>query len=90
MTSAFKAGAVLLGISATVWSVNAMAARRSYTIIPERSHALITVGKARALAFAAGHNHEVVATAITGTVELGAVTLAQSTVVRRPCAAAVR
>jgi polyisoprenoid-binding protein YceI len=44
------------------------AASRSYTIDPSQSSATIEVGKAGALSFAAGHTHEVIAPAITGTI----------------------
>jgi polyisoprenoid-binding protein YceI len=44
------------------------AAARSYTIDPTRSSATIEVGKAGIFSFAAGHTHEVLAPAMTGTI----------------------
>jgi polyisoprenoid-binding protein YceI len=44
------------------------AGERSYVIDSSRSGATIQVGKSGALSFAAGHSHEVVAPAITGTI----------------------
>ena len=73
------AAALLVGLMAA-WSVNAVAAGRTYAIDPERSRAFIQVGRAGALAFAAGHTHEVLASAITGVVDLDSAILAQSKV----------
>jgi polyisoprenoid-binding protein YceI len=53
---------------------------RSYTIDPSRSRATIEVGKSGALSFAAGHTHEVIAPAISGTMMVDVDDPARSTV----------
>jgi polyisoprenoid-binding protein YceI len=80
MTKPIETVAVLFVMTVAAWSVNTLAAGRTYAIDAERSRAAIAVGKAGALAFAAGHTHEVLASAITGVVNVETARLAQSTV----------
>lgn len=80
MTKPIETVAVLFVMTVAAWSVNTLAAGRTYAIDAERSRAVIAVGKAGALAFAAGHTHEVLTSAITGVVNVETARLAQSTV----------
>src|SRR4030095_504736 len=80
MTRPIETVAVLFVMTVAAWSVNTLAAGRTYAIDAERSRAVIAVGKAGALSFAAGHTHEVLTSAITGVVNVETARLAQSTV----------
>lgn len=79
MTRPIETVAVFV-ITVAAWSASTLAAGRTYAIDPERSRAVIAVGKAGAFAFAAGHTHEVLASAITGVVTFDTARLAQSSV----------
>jgi polyisoprenoid-binding protein YceI len=80
MTRPIETVAVLFVMTVAAWSVNTLAAGRTYAIDAERSRAVIAVGKAGALSFAAGHTHEVLASVITGIVNVDTTRLAQSSV----------
>lgn len=59
---------VTLVVCVTVGAIVRGAAAHPYTIDASRSSATIEVGKSGALSFAAGHTHEVLARAMTGTI----------------------
>ena len=59
---------VTLVVCVTVGAIVRGAAAHPYTIDASRSSATIEVGKSGALSFAAGHTHEVLAPAMTGTI----------------------
>ncbi len=60
----------VLVVGAAVVAMVHGAAARSYTIDATRSSATIEVGKSGVFSFAAGHTHEVLAPAMTGTIAL--------------------
>lgn len=65
---ALRIAAVTLVVCVTVGAIVRGAAAHPYTIDASRSSATIEVGKSGALSFAAGHTHEVLAPAMTGTI----------------------
>ena len=62
------AALILLVVGVVVAAIVRGAAARSYTIDASHSSATIEVGKSGAFSFAAGHTHEVLAPAMTGTI----------------------
>jgi polyisoprenoid-binding protein YceI len=74
-----RVGSVLAAALAST-AAGTGAASRVYTIDPSRSRALVAVGKAGALSFAAGHTHEIIAPTIGGVVNLDPADLAHSSV----------
>jgi polyisoprenoid-binding protein YceI len=63
-----RAALTMLVAGVAVGAVVRGAAARPYTIDARRSSATIEVGKSGAFSFAAGHTHEVLAPAMTGTI----------------------
>jgi polyisoprenoid-binding protein YceI len=64
------AGLTVLVVGVAVGAIVRGAAARPYTIDAHRSSATIEVGKSGVFSFAAGHTHEVLASAMTGTIAL--------------------
>jgi polyisoprenoid-binding protein YceI len=75
-----KAALLCFGCGVLVAAVIRGADTRTYTIDSGRSRATIEVGKSGLLSFAAGHTHEVVASAIAGTMAVDVDSPGRSTV----------
>src|SRR4029450_6424001 len=80
MTKPIETVAVLFVMTVAAWSVNTLAAGRTYAIDAERSRAGIAVRKAGALFSPAGHTHEFLPCGIPGVGKFDTPRLAQASV----------